>query len=93
MAVAVVHGHYKLARFEQSLGGAVAVAAVFHNQPGNDLFHPIGDLFTFCHRIADIFQIDGNSQFLEFIGDPHDISNFIIQFFCANVYDSCPHER
>ncbi len=51
MAVAVVHGDQKLSRFEQSLGGTVTVAIVFHNQPGNNLFHPIGDLFTFCHRI------------------------------------------
>ena len=51
IAQPLAHGH----DVQQTLGGAVAVARIFHGQPGHYCFHPDRDLLSLGHRVADVF--------------------------------------
>ena len=78
--------------FHIAQSGAVGVRIVLHGQIRNDAFQPIGDYFTLCHGVPNVFQGDFHAHAAQLFNQLHDLSNFIGQFACADVNDVGSHK-
>ena len=89
----VVLFHQEFARFEHTLGRAIAVAAVCADEVNDNVLDPVGNLTFLFNRVTDVFPMDWQAECLELVRLLHDLADFVRKFLSTFAQQSSTHFR